>query len=62
MLPAEVKANLSSGKFILAEHLKGKSPIWKHFWLVVNADNNDATGFVKCKGCNELMRLLLMAL
>ena len=39
MEPRDVKVNLNSGKFITTENLNGKSQVWKHFRLVVNAEH-----------------------
>ena len=36
--PAEIKVNLSTGKFKAIENERGKSAIWTHFNVVVNAD------------------------
>ena len=51
----EVKRNLSSGEFktILNE---GKSTVWRYFCLVVDADYNEAVGYVQCKKCEVLMK------
>ena len=51
----EVKQKLSSGEFktVLNEE---KSTVWRYFCLVVQADSNEAVGYVKCKKCNVLMK------
>lgn len=33
-----------------------KLRVWRHFNLVINADNNEAVGYLKCKMIGVLMR------
>ena len=47
----EVKNKRSSA--ILNE---GKSTVWRYFCLVVDADSNEAVGYVQCKKCEVLMK------
>ena len=44
----DVKQKLSSGEFKTVVK-EGKSTVWNFFFLVVQADSNDAVGYVKCK-------------
>ncbi|XP_008322446.1 uncharacterized protein LOC103388974 isoform X3 [Cynoglossus semilaevis] len=50
------KQNLATGKFKIAENRTRKSAVWRHFDLVVNSENNQASGFVLCKKCGRLMK------
>ena len=44
----DVKQKLSSGEYKTVVK-EGKSTVWNFFFLVVQADSNDAVGYVKCK-------------
>ena len=51
----EVKKKLSSGEFKTIQN-EGKSTVWRYFCLVVNADSNEAVGYVQCKKCKVVMK------
>lgn len=52
----DIKRNLPSGKYKTTQNRAGESADWRHFNLVVNADNNKAARYVKCEMCGTLMR------
>jgi len=51
----DVKKKLASGDFKTTEN-KGKSTVWKFFYIVVKADSDEHVGYVQCKSCGFLMK------
>lgn len=51
----EIRKKLTSGEMKAIENDRGKSTVWKHFKMVVQADGEPA-GHVQCKSCGSILK------